>query len=570
MTEITADSGAVPYSESSNEESTKTFKGDEATAYTTASLPPSSRSIRLLSFERSRDGDITGTLTVHSLDDAAIDWVALSYTWQTHEQDPHRDRRHTITVNDNPLSIQENLWRALNCILEQRSRSLSGQETQAITRHNHEPAIDDSDWQFPVGKWRYFWIDAICIDQDQIAERSHQVGLMKDIFSRAVTVIAWLTPRPMQEIYTPEKIKHTLLNHYGPRRISKRTTPCDWDRLWSGIQGAWVYTALLVDNIYWERMWIIQELLLASQIRFLYEGLWMDISVFDILHFENRSGLSQYQKLVRDRTVFRSLQQDCGILDSFVKSRSLIVWVRRYGTCRCSDPRDRIYALLGLLPVKYHVQPDYLISPTDLLLDVAHFESAILLSSSANICIDPASPDKDDSMFTWPDSWSNHRMTGLRKRRANGKITYIEEHPEDTGVRSEVRYIVDALEIGPDDLVAQGIVAFYETFPTAEDFDIATKLKQARHYIQDSQADCIEAMLLGLEQGIWIPRTRQDVLGWLLGAPKGRKHLDSLLFKGTRVEEADKISFLKDLSRLCIEAEYSIKSIRLAIEGQIP
>ena len=43
---------------------------------------------------------------------------------------------------------------------------------------------------FPNSK--YIWIDAICIDQDNIFERNAQVAMMADIFGAAQSVIVWL------------------------------------------------------------------------------------------------------------------------------------------------------------------------------------------------------------------------------------------------------------------------------------------------------------------------------------------------------------------------------------------
>jgi len=39
---------------------------------------------------------------------------------------------------------------------------------------------------------RRVWIDAICINQDNLDERSQQVSLMTDIYSKARRVIIWL------------------------------------------------------------------------------------------------------------------------------------------------------------------------------------------------------------------------------------------------------------------------------------------------------------------------------------------------------------------------------------------
>lgn len=41
---------------------------------------------------------------------------------------------------------------------------------------------------------RVLWIDTICIDQKSLAERSHQVKRMGDIFQKAERVIVWLGP----------------------------------------------------------------------------------------------------------------------------------------------------------------------------------------------------------------------------------------------------------------------------------------------------------------------------------------------------------------------------------------
>jgi hypothetical protein len=41
---------------------------------------------------------------------------------------------------------------------------------------------------------RILWIDAVCINQNDIWERNHQVGFMSFIYRQAYHVIAWLGP----------------------------------------------------------------------------------------------------------------------------------------------------------------------------------------------------------------------------------------------------------------------------------------------------------------------------------------------------------------------------------------
>jgi hypothetical protein len=41
-------------------------------------------------------------------------------------------------------------------------------------------------------EWRVLWIDALCISQDDVNERNHQVSQMAGIYSQAKRVVAWV------------------------------------------------------------------------------------------------------------------------------------------------------------------------------------------------------------------------------------------------------------------------------------------------------------------------------------------------------------------------------------------
>jgi len=78
---------------------------------------------------------------------------ALSYTWGL-ASDPH----YPILLNGRTFYARENLWLALY-----------GLQMRA------DPVV--------------IWIDAICIDQENIPERDHQVRKMKAIYEQADQVI---------------------------------------------------------------------------------------------------------------------------------------------------------------------------------------------------------------------------------------------------------------------------------------------------------------------------------------------------------------------------------------------
>jgi hypothetical protein len=80
------------------------------------------------------------------------DYEALSYMWGPTE--PSK----TITVDGASIQVGENLWNALSCLrLREQTRTL--------------------------------WVDALRINQNDISERNHQVGMMSRIYRAAVRVV---------------------------------------------------------------------------------------------------------------------------------------------------------------------------------------------------------------------------------------------------------------------------------------------------------------------------------------------------------------------------------------------
>ena len=143
----------------------------------------SKRSVRLLSIDNAVS-DPTETPIICHLVEADIakaqnmgagqkGYVALSYTWgdpiwrsegpDSDEGKTYLDAEHEIVCNGVPFLVRKNLYVVLF-----RLRCLSGAER--------------------------FWIDALCIDQDNVAERNAQVAMMGEIYDKAGSVLIWLGP----------------------------------------------------------------------------------------------------------------------------------------------------------------------------------------------------------------------------------------------------------------------------------------------------------------------------------------------------------------------------------------
>ncbi|KAF7670641.1 hypothetical protein GT037_011220 [Alternaria burnsii] len=105
---------------------------------------------------------------------------------------------------------------------------------------------------------RYLWADAVCINQRDKKERGNQVYLMKYIYSGADTVRVWidveLSPKDavVQKLFTLEV--QGPVNQLG-----------DDPEFWKTLLP-------LLQNEYWDRLWIQQELVFAPKLVFYCRG----------------------------------------------------------------------------------------------------------------------------------------------------------------------------------------------------------------------------------------------------------------------------------------------------------
>ncbi|KAF1978016.1 HET-domain-containing protein, partial [Bimuria novae-zelandiae CBS 107.79] len=116
-------------------------------------LDHSKTSFRLLQVlpTRSQEGHVQCKLFEASIEDWRRDYTCLSYVWGPPNESTNE---HIVVINGKKHSGVD------------KKRQLYLQEP--------------------------LWIDALCIDQNNIGERSHQVSQMGEIYSHSKQVIAWL------------------------------------------------------------------------------------------------------------------------------------------------------------------------------------------------------------------------------------------------------------------------------------------------------------------------------------------------------------------------------------------
>ncbi|KAG4438710.1 hypothetical protein IFR05_005790 [Cadophora sp. M221] len=334
---------------------------------------PTKSQIRLIYLQpnqtNSGDGDnIACTLRVADLDDENCAYDALSYEWGN-----QTNPSFSVILNGEETSVRENLWLAL--------RSLKDQ-TQPI------------------------WIDSLCINQKDDGEKNSQVGQMGRIYQRASRVIAWLGPDD-DEIAGASTLAQTAFGlakllygdsvstryYYRPetgfwrpyKYPNPTATPGRPNVRVTYQHPGWTALHSFYQKSYWSRLWIIQELVLASCITVRIGRLQLNWEALEHIHDQmtnakqsssNNQRLNYYSKITRSNEMVdllaatvtsKILQQRAARQTIGHELYTLFELVQMYKCGLCVDIRDKVFGLFGMCSqcCRDNVVVDYQKSPTD-------------------------------------------------------------------------------------------------------------------------------------------------------------------------------------------------------------
>ena len=126
---------------------------------------------RLVSFKKDQGSSSPFELRLEHFESSkAPSYIALSYVWG----DPNNS--HPVIVSGQDFHVTQNLYEALLHIYK-----LSSIFEEGLGQQCESGQVD-----------LFLWIDAICINQGDIDERSKQISRMTAIFASAFTVLVWL------------------------------------------------------------------------------------------------------------------------------------------------------------------------------------------------------------------------------------------------------------------------------------------------------------------------------------------------------------------------------------------
>lgn len=264
---------------------------------------PESGFIRLLTlYPREPDGPVRCSLRVVQLSQEVNSYTALSYVWGAPA--PNQP----IVLNGKRFTVRQNLYDFF------------------CSRPGNEGS---------------YWIDAICINQEAITERNQQVAMMNRIYSGARIVYAWLGPSDeiLDSLFDVikreiQRDEDNLVEFYKEARdkLTVLPTPSKTSFI-DGVQH-------LKKNLYWTRMWIIPELLLAEDVVF-----WVGARQAPLWSIRCLQLLTNPES--REMQADRAL----GAL-IYPREGQLISMIPQYGVFDCSIPHDRVYALCGVEQIR--------------------------------------------------------------------------------------------------------------------------------------------------------------------------------------------------------------------------
>ncbi|KZL70892.1 Ankyrin and HET domain-containing protein [Colletotrichum tofieldiae] len=280
-------------------------------------LPVGLGEIRVLKLQpgRSVSSPVEVSLCIAKLGDPSTHYDALSYRWGDSND------KETIRVNRKALKVTRSLATAL----------------RYLRRPDQEVIL---------------WADSVCIDQGNDAERNMQVALMGDIYRMADCVRIWLgeggddTAQAMQLVND--------CNGFPDMDVMVEQVVGDE-------RGA-IGLAELLRRPYWDRMWVFQEILL-SKLGYVHCGtynapfdtfVYMDIvSSKPQLWPDRRTSPAWIFDL---RRAFFNISQFT-ITPGELDNLDYILMVTR--VLQASDPRDKLFALMGTCDMASYLTIDY-------------------------------------------------------------------------------------------------------------------------------------------------------------------------------------------------------------------
>ncbi|KAJ4348103.1 uncharacterized protein N0V89_009475 [Didymosphaeria variabile] len=277
------------------------------------------------------------------------------------------------------------------------------------------------------------WVDALSIDQQNVAERTQQVQLMTYIYSRAISVAIWLGPEADDSTMAMETLSEATAQSTDSERI---------ESLMSSEHGKAQLSSVvtLFEREYWSRLWVVQEVFNAQEItvycgatslpwsvyRLATNVFWRHKSLIDhyfpgsLSHGGQRASSTQFT--YSQVLVYHGPSSIPDVSSFYGLGEESLLEVMR--VCRrklSADPRDKLYGILGLLPedIRNEFPVDYSLSVKEVYVRVFDYllcttERLDVLCETVHFPLHTSS-----NLPSWVPDWSHNPETTSLGRLCN-------------------------------------------------------------------------------------------------------------------------------------------------------
>ena len=371
------------------------------------------KSIRLLEIlpatEDNDAGDVSCLLRTVALE-TKEPYAALSYRWdRTTDSEP-------ISINGTERGVGENLASALRQI---RAKVFRAPSTLPIL----------------------IWIDALCINQSDEEEKSHQVQLMGAIYSSASIVYSWLGADEAGAMTAAIKAVKTV--QHVADSTPNWLTDISWMKRYPSILEVnktgnsfcipvWESLRTFLLDPYWTRVWILQEMVLAQSLTVMvgkhgidFEAVMKFVQLAEQFSPESRlgEGIIPFEILYLLKSNWIPIWNHLTVRKFREHSKSFKEWRDSekleaiFSTLdhQATDPKDKVFALQGLLG--NIIPPDYSRSTIEVYsslvakyieilqdLNILHFSGTAIYPPGT---VEPGTPSwvPDWQAISLQDSW---------------------------------------------------------------------------------------------------------------------------------------------------------------------
>ncbi|KLU83623.1 hypothetical protein MAPG_02676 [Magnaporthiopsis poae ATCC 64411] len=292
----------------------------------------------------------------------------------------------------------------------------------------------------------YVWADQICINQSDPTERAYQVNFMREIYRAVGTTIIYLGEdnqdgRGLAYVKTLYDYAHEEVKRVGgmndegqAKRVLDHVAEqvLDHVRNHDGAKDWWAASALF-ETPWWTRGWIFQEAIVSTNATVLHGSSTMPLSHFNVVIAAFPQALHSLMYEAAD-IIRGTAKATAGSVFGLVRgafhmpraesiltarrewhSRGCVPFddvksvLRHARACKTGDPRDRVYAFIGLADPAYNIQANYKIPAEEVFTNAA--ACIIKKEKSLEVVFDVMDDGEMSNLPSWVPDWTSPSRT---------------------------------------------------------------------------------------------------------------------------------------------------------------